>query len=365
MRRLPTALVIAALGLSACGGDDSKSTSTSSSATTTPTATATSGTSTTTSSGGANTAAVVKAANAFLATLSSSQRDSLVFDFSDNAKTKSWSNLPAALSPRQGIPFGDMNAEQSKAGLALMKTALSDQGYTELEQTLDADDDLAKQPAGGGPGGPDQYGRANYYFTLYGEPSTSKEWLLQFTGHHFTTNIAYKGNTVTFGPEFAGSEPMTFQKDGKTIAPVQREADGFQGVIKALDASQKAKAKSTQSFDDLLLGAGNDGPFPATPEGVEVSDLSKSAQAKVQETIAAYIGDLNEGAAAKLIKAYVADFDKTAFTYAGSENPEDLSFYARIDGPKVWIEFSTQRAIVVSGNHYHSIYREQGNDYGA
>lgn len=30
----------------------------------------------------------------------------------------------------------------------------------------------------------------------------------------------------------------------------------------------------------------------------------------------------------------------------------------------LWIEISTLHGIVLPGNHYHSIYREQGSDYG-
>lgn len=367
MKTLPTVMVVAALGLSACGGSDSSSDTSSTSSTSSPTATATA-TTTSTGSGGANTAAVTKAAETFLATLSSSQKSSVIKEFSDSAKTTSWSNLPAALSPRSGIALGDMNAKQKAAALAMMKTALSDQGYTELQQTFEADNYLNAQASsggGGGPGGPDQYGEGNYYIVLYGTPSATEPWLLQYTGHHLTFNIGYKGDQVTFGPEFAGSEPMKFEQDGTTVAPVGKEAAGFGGIVKALTSAQASQAKNSQSFDDLLLGAGNDGPFPTSPEGVTVSDLSKAAQAQVSATIKAYVGDLAEPAAAKLLKTYEADYDKTTFTYAGSDNTEDISFYARLDGPKLWIEFSTQRAIVVSGNHYHSIYREQGTDYGA
>ena len=36
----------------------------------------------------------------------------------------------------------------------------------------------------------------------------------------------------------------------------------------------------------------------------------------------------------------------------------------RIDGPGVWIEFSVQNGIVMSGVHYHSIWRDHIRDYG-
>jgi hypothetical protein len=135
-------------------------------------------------------------------------------------------------------------------------------------------------------------------------------------------------------------------------------------IIKALSSSQQQTATLSGSFDDLLLGAGNDGPFPSTPEGVKVSDLSQAAQDAVTKTIRAYVGDLGSDAADKLVQSYVDAYDQTSFAYAGGDDTVKQGFYARIDGPKVWIEISTQHGIVLSGTHYHSIYREEGADYG-
>lgn len=116
--------------------------------------------------------------------------------------------------------------------------------------------------------------------------------------------------------------------------------------------------------DDLLLGAQNDGPFPSTPEGVTVTDLSKEGQDAVTKAIQAYVGDLGGDAAAAKVEEYTAAYDKTKVSYSGGTDTETQGFYARIDGPKVWIEISTQNGIVLSGTHYHSIYREEGSDYG-
>jgi hypothetical protein len=35
----------------------------------------------------------------------------------------------------------------------------------------------------------------------------------------------------------------------------------------------------------------------------------------------------------------------------------------RIDGPRVWIEISCQGGVVVSGTHYHMMYRDKTTDY--
>jgi len=257
---------------------------------------------------------------------------------------------------------------RARPALDLLSTALRDQGTTEAELVRAADDYLAQAQAngtGGGPGGGgDDYSSGNYYFTFYGEPSETGKWLLQYTGHHLTYNVTYEGDDVSFGPQFAGVEPISFKDGSKTIAPLTDEAKGFSDTLAALTADEKKTALLQGSFDDLLLGAGKDGPFPTTPEGVTVSDLSQKAQDAITETIRAYVLDLGGDAAEAKVKDYVANYDKTAFSYAGGTNTVTEGFYARIDGPKVWIEISTQHGIVLAGTHYHSISREEGSDYG-
>lgn len=372
-----TILATSAIGLSACG--DESTSSSSSASETTPTST----TSSTASTAGANTTEVVAKANAFLDTLSEEQRSSVVKDAATTEAASSWSNLPAALSPRQGVYLGELSSSQQKAALALLSTALSEQGAEEAELVRQADDYLGAQQAngtGGGPtggmpgaagdsssgssGGDEEYDGGNYFFTFYGEPSETDKWLLQYTGHHLTYNITYEGDQVSFGPQFAGVEPISFEESGETIAPLSDEASGFKDALDALTDEQKAAATLDASYDDLLLGAGKDSPFPTETEGVTVSELSEEAQEAITATIRAYVMDLGGEAAEAKVQSYIDAYDETKFAFTGGEDTEAKGFYARIDGPVVWIEISTQNGIVLSGTHYHSIYREQGADYG-
>ncbi len=63
------------------------------------------------------------------------------------------------------------------------------------------------------------------------------------------------------------------------------------------------------------------------------------------------------------MQSYVGGYDDTRFAYAGGTDTEQLGLYACVDGPKVWIDISTRRGIVLEGSHYHSSYCEQGCDY--
>ena len=51
---------------------------------------------------------VVNAANAFLATLTAQQRQSVLFAYDDEQQRVRWSNFPISIVPRAGLPFKDM-----------------------------------------------------------------------------------------------------------------------------------------------------------------------------------------------------------------------------------------------------------------
>lgn len=106
-----------------------------------------------TGAGGANTAQVVAAANAFLATLSDEQKDTALYDFDDPAKKTGWSNFPTPVVERNGLKLGDLTDTQEAAALKVMEAALSKKGYEELVEIRKADDYLASLPDTGGPGG--------------------------------------------------------------------------------------------------------------------------------------------------------------------------------------------------------------------
>jgi hypothetical protein len=39
--------------------------------------------------------------------------------------------------------------------------------------------------------------------------------------------------------------------------------------------------------------------------------------------------------------------------------------YFRIEGPRLWIEFSVQRGVIFNSDiHYHTIWRDKFGDYG-
>ena len=82
------------------------------------------------------------------------------------------------------------------------------------------------------------------------------------------------------------------------------------------------------------------------------------------DTVAMWTGLVDEGSAAEKMSEIEADLDKTHFAWHGNFDGSGPVYY-RIQGPRVLIEYSTQGGVGADSGHYHSIFRDPTNDYGA
>jgi Protein of unknown function (DUF3500) len=335
-------------------------------------ATATSTGSTSSSTGSANLPAasstatetdVVAAAEAFAATLTSDQLTSLNQEYT-LANAEAWSNLPQALSRnRIGLQLSTLSVEQLAALGALLQVAsgtTAGEGYDEIRQLLNADDYLADN------GGGADYGSGNYFIAFLGTPSATGTWELQFGGHHLAfANTYTDGALAGATPSFRGVEPFgTFEENGETNVPLESEQTALAAMLTSLSTDQQAAVKLDAVYSDLVLKPGNDWAFPTTHEGVKVSTLTAAQKALVLAAIATYVNDVDDADAATILAKYESELDETYVSFSGGTTLLEQNDYVRIDGPSVWIEFSMQRGIVLSGNHPHSVWRDRTTDYG-
>jgi Protein of unknown function (DUF3500) len=312
------------------------------------------------------TAKAVAAANGFKASLTSLQRATVQYPFSSPAKEKGWSNLPIALASPNGVRVADLDGTQLAKLTRLLKTILSRQGYRDEVATRKADAYL-RDKALSRPGSPASvpYGRGLFHVALFGRPSTAKKWTVQFGGHHLAIHMTFSGSRVSNTPYFAGVEPpRTFRLGAKSYAPMKDEVAAVFGAARSLTPSQRAKARLSETFDDVLVGPQEDGQFPAK-RGIRVGSLSAAQQTIVTKAIRAYVGDMPTAQANARMRLYKSQYSRTRLAWSGSTNPRTVGAYVRIHGPRVWIEFSVQTRVVLSSVHYHSIERDTETDYGA
>jgi hypothetical protein len=336
------------------------------------------------------TARAVTAAKAFSASLTSDQKASLQYAFNSSKKRTGWSNLPTSLVARNGVQVGRLSTASKAKLKVLLQTILSTQGYGTEEATRKADSYLNEQQsrasAAQAPGGPPSgtapgsttapggggggnmtlsYGEGLYWVAFYGTPSTSSKWTVQFGGHHLAIHMTFSGSSVSNTPYFVGVEPRgEFTYDGKAYNPMKTKAGALFGLAESLTTAQKRTARLSGSFDDVVVGPGSDGRFPAK-QGVTVTSLSRKQQRMVTTAIRTYLGDMPASAAAKKLKVYESQYAQTKVSYSGTPDGKTQGGYVRLQGPRLWLEIATQPGVVLSNTHYHSIERDIKSDYGA
>ena len=310
-------------------------------------------------------ARVVCRADAFKATLTAEQLAVVQFPYSKEDATR-WSNLPQFISRnRVGINLGSLTAPQLAAAKALLAAVMAsgtpNEGYDELEGELAADDYLGAN--GGGSG----YSAGQYYLAFLGTPGTTGLWELQFGGHHYAVANTYNGGKITgVTPSFRAIEPMApVTANDHTYQPMEQERQAFATMLSKLSPAERETAKLPTTFRDVLLGPRRDGQFPANRQGVKAGDLDAAKRAFVLDAIKRYVNDLDSETAATVLAKYTAELPGTYIAYSGSGTMNQENDYVRIDGPSVWIEYSTQHGIVIRDvPHPHSVWRDRTGDYG-
>jgi hypothetical protein len=347
---------------SSTGTGTSTGTGSTSNSSTVTSALATTATTTTCTSTGV--AQIVCLTEAFKATLSSTQLTTTQLTYAKTNAQK-WSNLPAGLSSRIGISLGSLSTTQLAAFRNLMVAVLAlnitNEGYDEMLGNLVADDYLATI------GGGSDYGAGNYYISILGTPSATGLWSILFTGHHYTQPFTFNAGAVTgVTPAFRGVEPQAAVTGGsRTYQAFEQERVAFGAMLTGLSTTEQATAKLSATYSDLVLGPGQDGKFPATKSGLRVGTLSSDKQALVMNAIKLYVNDLEATTAAAILTTYTSGLADTYIAYSGTTAMASQNDYVRIDGPRVWIEFSYQGGVIIRNTpHSHSVWRDHTSDYG-
>jgi hypothetical protein len=311
-------------------------------------------------------ASIVAAAEAFKATLSSSQVSSAQYSYTV-AQAKLWSNLPQSLyKGRVGLASSTFSAAQWTAFYNLLKAATgtgANEGNEEYAGIVDADDYLR---ANGGDSG---YGSGNYYVGFLGTPSATGLWCLQIGGHHGTIIYTYNGGKMTGGtPSFRSTEPYPTwisTNTSKTVQPLVQETAAFANFLKGLSTSELATAKRSAAQNDIIVGPQKDGTFPTTKTGIKAGNLTAAQKDLLLAAIKTYVDDLDDKAAAAVLAKYKSELDETYVSYYGGTTMAEKGDYILIDGPSVWIEWSMQSGIIIkNGVHPHSVWRDRKADYG-
>lgn len=313
---------------------------------------------------GVTTKPVVNAAKAFLAGISSEQRDRASFKV-DDIEWRSWDNRH--FYKRKGVGFDEMDAKQRGLAFGLLQASLSAKGLKLSKDIMKLNGTLAELADNF-----DEYGEWLYWITVMGEPSETKPWGWQIDGHHLIINYFVLGDQVVMSPVFIGSEPVhaTSGKFKGTIV-MQEQQNAGQAFMRSLSKEQQTEATLAKIKDqnNAVAQAYKDN-INLNYAGLRVNQFSDSQRQGLLALIETFVGTMSDGHARIKMDEVKQYLDHTYFAWVGDVGPESV-FYYRIHSPVLLIEFDHERRVAPfrsatpTRDHIHAVLRTpNGNDYG-
>lgn len=293
------------------------------------------------------------AAQAFIEALSPDQRERALMEFKSDERFN-WDYVPRS---RNGLPFKQLSAPQQELGRALLRSGLSQQGFTKatnimlvVEQVLrELENSTARDPE-------------LYYISIFGAP-TNSSWAWRIEGHHLSLNFTVDHNEVlAFSPAFMGSNPaQVLQGPHRGFRNFPLEEDLGRELATSLDEAQRRLGIiQTTAPRDIITGKSRK-VSPLKPEGISYGELRKPQQEVLEKLLREYVTRFKDELAETEWKRISDEgLDKLHFAWAGSLE-KGRGHYYRIQGAHFVVEYDNTQN---QANHIHTVWRDFDNDFG-
>jgi len=296
------------------------------------------------------------AADRFLASLTPEQRQQATFAF-DSAERLRWHFVPQF--ERNGLTVKAMTEPQRKLAHDLLRTGLSERGYSTYSQIMQLESILRALESGSGPTRDPE----GYRFSVFGTPSAKGTWGWRVEFHHVSLHYSVvNGTAISSTPSFAGANPAEVrdgpQKGQRTLGMLE---DTARALVTSLDEAQRKTAIfNAVALNDIVTGNALD-IKPLSPDGVKASAMTAAQRDLLMKVVDSYAGLMAPDVASdRLAKIKAAGVDNVAFAWAGSIERGQRHYY-RVQGPTFLIEFDNSQN---NGNHVHSVWRDFNGDFG-
>jgi hypothetical protein len=297
--------------------------------------------------------AMTAAARAFLDSLSADQKQKAQLPF-DGGERFNWFYTPVA---RKGLPLKEMNDAQRRLALRLLRTGLSEQGYSKAETIRALEDVLVEM--GGNPRVRDA---ELYYFTIFGDPATQPTWGWRYEGHHLSQNwTIVDGRALATTPQFFGANPAEVRQGArKGLRALAAEEDVAFELLRSLDATQRAAAViDPEAPDDILTTNSREAALQAD-RGIALSQLDAPQRALLTRLLEIHAAAQTTDVARERLAKVKAAGEAVKFAWMGATD-KGRGHYYRIQGPTFLVEFdNTQNG----ANHIHTVWRDFKGDWG-
>ena len=305
--------------------------------------------------------AIVPAANHFIHLLDSGQKAAALYPF-DVDERYNFHYIPK--DNRKGITIGELNPEQKKAALKLVRSCLSEQTATKISEIMQLD--LVLKAIEHRPESDHFRNPGKYYFTIFGVPGDKNIWGWRLEGHHVSFNFSVNEKKLVAGtPGFLGANPAIVKEGpakGKQV--LRDETDMGYKMLQTLTAEELQKALIITVAPADILTAANRKAMIENPAGIRYSEMSSRQQEILLQLVSLYIHRFTKLFADDMLKEIEgAGLDNLRFAWAGNTDPSvnGVASYYRVQGPTIIIEYDNSQN---NANHIHTVVRDLKHDFG-
>ncbi len=299
------------------------------------------------------------AANSLLASLSSSQRAQVTFDF-DSDERERWHFIPPEAFERKGVPLKEMNETQRAQAHQLLRSGLSQRGYMTAQDIMEAEGILGLIEGEGR-----QFPRDPqlYYVQVFGEPSTDGTWGWRWTGHHLSLQYTIvDGNITVSAPSFFSANPAEVPSGPRVgMRAIGRQEDTGRELFGSLTPAQREIAIIADEAPPNVVSSIVPRIDPLSPVGIGATELNSVQRMLLMDIIDSWIDLMNDDIASlRRSRVLSGGTDNITFAWAGGPLREDVSYF-RVQGPSFLIEFADA---MEDPNHIHAGWRDFDGDFG-
>jgi hypothetical protein len=298
-------------------------------------------------------AAMRDAALELLSVLAPEQRAQATKDF-DGAERLDWHYIPRE---RAGISLKTMKSHQQNVALALLRTGLSEKGYSKAEAIRQLETVL-REIEGHWYRDPELY-----YVTIFGDPSSGETWGWRFEGHHLSHNwTIVGGRAIATSPQFFGANPAEV-RSGKLRGthPLAAEEDLARALARSFDRAQVKMAIVDAVAPRDIVSAAARRAAMLEDRGIAYTSLHAS-QAEALRSLLEEHASAQAPALAleRMKKVRDAGLDSVKFAWMGGLEKGQGHYY-RIQGPSFLVEYDNTQN---NANHIHTVWRDFAGDFG-
>ena len=259
---------------------------------------------------------------------------------------------------RNGVSFKELDRKQQDAVHALLKQALSVDGYRRVTNIIELELVLREIETFGLMRDPEKY-----HITIYGTPDVLKAWGWRFEGHHLSLNFTLAGDRVAVDtPSFFGANPAEVKSGAKKgLRVLKEEEDEARALLASLTDEQRRSAVfDTRTYGDIVTGA-KDRVEPLEAKGIAAEQMNDAQRAQLLKLIDVYANNFEPSLAeARKKRVQEGGVATIRFGWAGATERGKPHYY-RIQGPSFLIEYDSSQN---DGNHIHTVWRDFTGDFG-